>query len=54
MLRLIRPSTFDLQSALVSLVDTAATLCGAVQGFIFCRVGELCHLAADFQGSPSL
>src|SRR5215211_561157 len=44
----ISRSTFDLQSVLDTLVESAVTLSGAHTGTIFQRVGNLYHITASF------
>jgi GAF domain-containing protein len=51
-LKVISRSTFDLQTVLESLIESATKLCAAAQGFIFRLDGEVYRLAADYNAPP--
>jgi two-component system, NtrC family, sensor kinase len=51
-LKVISRSTFDLQSILDTLIESAAQLCGAPHGLIFRYDGERCHAAAAYNTVP--
>ena len=53
-LKIISRSTFDLQTVLDSLIETAARLCGAHRGVIFRRDGESYHGVAFYNASPEI
>jgi GAF domain-containing protein len=53
-LKIIGRSTFDLQTVLDSLIETAARLCGANRGVITRRDGDSYHGVAFYNASPEL
>ena len=53
-LKIISRSTFDLQTVLDNLIETAARLCGAHRAVIFRRDGDSYHGVAFYNTSPEL
>ena len=53
-LKIISRSTFNLQTVLGSLIETAARLCGAHRAVIFRRDGDSYHGVAFYNTSPEL
>src|SRR6516165_8959594 len=53
-LKIISRSTFNLQTVLGSLIETAARLCGAHRAVIFRRDGDFYHGVAFYNASPEV
>ena len=51
-LKVIGRATFDLQSVLENLLESAVRLCGADRGFVYRQDGDVYHVAASFGHSP--
>ena len=51
-LKVIGRATFDLQSVLENLLESAVRLCGADRGFVYRQDGDVYRVAASFGHSP--